>query len=103
MREEPVAKRPSLLIQIFCLGNEIQFRDVDSRRAGHVAEMATNAEVDPFVDGRLFEPPKSLSAGARLLRPRKLGCDARNRADCRAGGTANTNIGIIFRPSFFHE
>ncbi len=96
--EEPVAKWSSLLICVLCLGDEIQLRDVYSGGAGHVAEMAADAEVNPLIHRRLARRPKSLSPRTRLFRPGELRAHPRNRADACACGTANTNIRIGLRP-----
>ena len=103
MGEEPVAKGSSFLIGVLCLGDEIQLRDVYPRGAGHIAEMAADAEVNPLIQRRFARRPKSFSTRTRLLRPRKLRAHPRNRADGRAGGATDTNIGIIFGPWFFHK
>ena len=101
MGEKPVSKWPSLLVQVFCLGDEIQLRDIYSRGAGHVAEMTADAKVNPFIHGGLAGPSKSLSTGARLFRPWELWGHPRNRADGHTGGAANANIGIIPGPISF--
>jgi hypothetical protein len=48
--EKPVSKGSSLFIQVFGLGNEVELGDIDSGGTDHIAEMTSNAEVDPTIN-----------------------------------------------------
>jgi hypothetical protein len=49
VREKPVSEGSSLFIQVLGLGDEVELGDIDSRGTDHVAEMTSNAEVDPTI------------------------------------------------------
>jgi len=92
MGEKPIPKGPSLFIQILCLGDEIQFGDVYSRRANHVAQVAADAEIDPVIHRGITGSPESLGTRTCLLGSRKERSHPGNRTDGHTGGTADTNI-----------
>jgi hypothetical protein len=104
MGEKPIPERSSLFIQVFCLGDQIQFGDIYCRGTDHIAEMTPNTEVDPFINGGFAWPSESLSARACLFWSWKERSDPRDRADRHAGSATNADICIIFRPRFpiFH-
>jgi hypothetical protein len=43
MGEKPIPKGSSCFIEIFCLGDEVQFRDINARGTDHITEVASNA------------------------------------------------------------
>jgi hypothetical protein len=103
MGEKPIPKGPSLFIQVFCLGDEIQFGDVYPGGTNHIAEMAANTKIDPAIHRGITWPSESFSTRTCLLGPGKEGGDPGNRTDRHTGGASDTNIGIIFRPTLiFH-
>ena len=95
LTENPIPKGPSLLIQIFCLGDEVQFRNIDTGGANHIAKVATDTEVNPLIHRRVTWPPESLSPWTCLFWTWKEGGDPRNRAYGHAGSTTDTNIRIF--------
>jgi len=62
--------------------------------------MATDTEINPFVNRRLPLPSESFCSWARLLRSGEERGDPGNRTDSHAGRTADANIGIILGPMF---
>jgi hypothetical protein len=72
MGEEPIPKGPSLFIEVFRFGDEVQFGDIYARRTDQIAEVASNTEVNPFIDRTLPWFSESLRARACLLGPGKL-------------------------------
>jgi hypothetical protein len=50
VREKPVSEGSSLFIQVFGLGDEVELGDIDSGGTDHIAEMTSNAEVDPTIN-----------------------------------------------------
>jgi hypothetical protein len=101
MSEKPVSERPSLFIQVFCLGDEIQFGDIYPGGADHIAEVTPNTEINPFINGRLPRRSESLSTWACLLWSWKERGDPRDRADRHTGSATNTNICVTLRPMHF--
>jgi hypothetical protein len=101
LTENPIPKRPSLFIQIFCFGDEVQFRDIDTRRANHIAKVATYTEVNPLIHRWVTWPPKPLSPRTCLFWTWKKGSDPRNWTDGHTGGTTDAKIGIILGPGLF--
>jgi hypothetical protein len=102
LTENPIPKGPSLFIQIFGLCNEVQFRNINTRRANRIAKMATDTEVNPLIHRRVIWPSEPLNPWTCLFWTWEEGGDPRNRTDCHAGSTADTNICVTFRPTFFH-
>jgi hypothetical protein len=92
MSEKPIPKRPSFFIQVFRFGDEVEFRDVYSRGANHITEVASNAEVNPIVNRRVTRLSESLSPRTCLFGSWKFWSHSRDRADRHAGSTADTNI-----------
>jgi hypothetical protein len=92
MGEKPVPKGPSLFIKVFCLGDEIQFGDIYSRRANHVTQVAADAEIDPVIHRGITWSPESFGTGTCLLWSGKEGGDPGNRTDRHTGGASDTNI-----------
>jgi hypothetical protein len=43
MGEKPIPKGSSCFIKIFCLGDEVQFRNIYARGTDHITEVASNA------------------------------------------------------------
>ena len=101
MREKPVSEGSSLFIQIFGLGDEVEFGDIDSGGTDHIAEMASNAEVDPAINRRFVRFPEAIRSWACLLRAGEEGRDARDRTDSHAGRTSRADIQVSFRPGGF--
>jgi len=104
MSKQPITKRPPLFIEVLCFGKEVQFGNIHAGRTDHIAEMTTDTQINPFVNRRLPGPSESFCSWTCLLWPREERGDPGNGADSHAGGTADTNIWIIFRPGFviFH-
>ena len=98
MGQEPVPERPPFFIQIFCFGNEVQFRDVDPCGADRVAELATDTEIDPLIGRGFARFSKPLGPWAGLFRSREEGGDPGDRTDGHTGGTPDTRIGVILGP-----
>jgi hypothetical protein len=70
--KEPIPKGPSFFIQVFCFGDEVQFGDIYARGTGQIAEVASNTEVNPFIDRRLPRSSESLRTRTCLLGPWEL-------------------------------
>jgi hypothetical protein len=104
MGEKPIPERPSLFIQVFCLGDQIQFGDIYPRGTDHIAEVTPNTEINPFINRGFTWPSESFSAWACLFWSWKERGDPRDRADRHADSATNTDIRVIFRPRFliFH-
>jgi hypothetical protein len=104
MSEQPIPKGPSLFIEVFCLGKEVQFGNIHAGRTDHIAKMTTDTEINPFVNRRFSGPSESFCSWTCLLRSREEGSYPGNGADSHAGGTADTNIIVGFGPGFliFH-
>jgi hypothetical protein len=49
MGKKPIPKGSSPLIQIFCLCDEVQFRDIYAGGTNHIAEVAAYAEINPVI------------------------------------------------------
>lgn len=103
MGQQPVSDGSSFLIEVFCLGHEVQFRDIDAGRTDQVAKTAADAEVNPTVRGSFSGRPKSLDAGAGLLGSGEVRVYPGNRADSLAGRTPQTNIRIVSGPILLYQ
>ena len=101
MGQKPVSKRSSLFIQVFSLRDEVELGDIDSGGADHIAEMASNAEVDPTINRGLIRFPEPFRSRACLLGSGEKGRDPRDRANGHAGCTARADIQISFWPGGF--
>ena len=101
MGEKPVSKGSSLFIQVFGLGDEVELGDIDSGGTDHIAEMTSNAEVDPTINRGLIRFPEPLCSRACLLGSGKEGRDPRDGANGHAGCASRANIQISFWPSGF--
>jgi hypothetical protein len=99
--KKPISKGPSFFIQVFRLGDEIQFGDIYARGTDQVAEVASNTEVNPFLDGTLPWSSESLRTRTCLLGPWKFWGHSRNRTDRHAGRTTDANVHIILGPRDF--
>jgi hypothetical protein len=62
--------------------------------------MTTDTQINPFVNRRLSGPSESFRSWTRLLWSWEEWGDPCNWADSHAGGTADTNIIVSFRPGF---
>ncbi len=100
MSEKPVSEWPSHFIQVFCLGDQIEFGDIHARGADHIAEVTPNTEVNPFINGRVAWPSEPLSARPCLLGSWEERRDPRDRTNRHTVGATNTNICVIFGPRF---
>lgn len=92
MGEKPITKGSSFFIQIFCLSDEVKLGDIYSGGAYHVAEMATDAEVNPLIHRGFIRASESLSPRTCLLWSRKERRDPRHRTDGHTGGTTNADV-----------
>src|SRR4030042_4497226 len=101
MSEQPIPKGPSFFVEVFCLGKEVQLGNIHAGRTDHIAKMTTETQINPFVNRRFSGPSESFCSWTCLLRSREEWGDPGDGADSHAGGTADTNIWIIFGPNFF--
>jgi hypothetical protein len=62
--------------------------------------MTTDTQINPFVNRRLSGPSESFRSWTCLLWSREEWGDPADGADSHAGGTADTNIIVSFRPGF---
>jgi hypothetical protein len=62
--------------------------------------VAADTEVNPFVNRRFAGPSESFCSWTCLLWSREEWGDPGDRADSHAGGTADTNVIMSFRPGF---
>ena len=103
MGEKPISKGSALFVEIFCLGDEVQFRNRNPGCTNHIAKLAADTKIDPGVHGGLIGPSEALSPWARLLGTREEGGHPRYRADRHTGGAPDTEIRFVSWPKLlFH-
>src|SRR6266550_8395626 len=96
--EHPVPKAAALFAGALVLGAPYVFLDADLRRAGHLAELASGAEVEARGDCRLLRRAKPFHVRAEGLGTSKDIGRPGNRTDGVAGGALGAGLdrGVFF-------